>query len=231
MFERLKNVENVQKGLINGNNKLDSARSKSSLSSIFVSISSKSKNEDKDENEKTASELYQDGIEGIKDLKLPGEMQNKDEKSQMYLENNLNKIKNNLPDIYDKYQRFFNYIADEEKDNIDYEILSFKVADINFYDIYNNILYNYLNYFSELSTGKISIKDESFLKDLSKGFKFKSAYTKGKNNIENANDDLVFNNKETGDVVYKKVNNELSDSSKNIFQEAKQLFDLRVEIY
>ena len=158
-------------------------------------------------------------------------MQNKDEKSQMYLENNLNKIKNNLPDIYDKYQRFFNYIADEEKDNIEHEILSFKVADINFYDIYNNILYNYLNYFSELSTGKISIKDESFLKDLSKGFKFKSAYTKDKNNIENANDDLVFNNKETGDVVYKKVNNELSDSSKNIFQEAKQLFDLRVEIY
>ena len=29
----------------------------------------------------------------------------------------------------------------------------------------------------------------------------------------------------------KKVNNELSDSSKNIFQEAKKLFDLSVEIY
>ena len=68
------------------------------------------------------------------------------------------------------------------------------------------------------------------MKDLSKGFKLKSAYTKGKNNIENAYDDLVFNNKKTGDVVYKKVNNELSVSGKNIFQEAKQLFDLRVEI-
>ena len=42
-----------------------------------------------------------------------------------------------------------------KKDNIDYEILSSKVDDINFYDIYNNTLYNYLNYFSELSTGKI----------------------------------------------------------------------------
>ena len=29
----------------------------------------------------------------------------------------------------------------------------------------------------------------------------------------------------------KKTNNEISDSSKNIFQEAKMLFDLRVEIY
>ena len=41
---------------------------------------------------------------------------------------------------------------------------------------------------------------------------------------------MVFNNKEI-DVLYKKVDNELSDSSKNIFQEAKKLFDLRVKIY
>ena len=65
-----------------------------------------------------------------------------------------------------------------------------------------------------------------------KGFKLKSVYTtKGENNIEKAYDDLVFNNKKIDDVLYKKVNNELSDSSKNIFQEAKKLFDLRVEIY
>ena len=64
----------------------------------------------------------------------------KDEKSQMYLENNLNKIKNNIPDIYDKYQRFFKYIANKEKDNIEYEILSSKVDDINLYDRYINIV-------------------------------------------------------------------------------------------
>ena len=60
-----------------------------------VSISNKSKDEDQDqdENEKNARELYQDGIEGIKDLKLPVEIDIKDEKSQMYLENSLNKIK------------------------------------------------------------------------------------------------------------------------------------------
>ena len=29
----------------------------------------------------------------------------------------------------------------------------------------------------------------------------------------------------------KKTNNELSDRNKNVFQEAKKLFDLRVEIY
>ena len=127
LFKRLKNVENAQKDLINGNNKPDSARSIPSISSIFDSISSKSKDEDEDENEKTARELYQDGIEGMKGLKLPGEIESKDEKSQMYLENNLNKIKNNFSNIYDKYQRFFKYIANKEKDNIDYEILHKKL--------------------------------------------------------------------------------------------------------
>ena len=63
----------------------------------------------------------------MKGLKLPDEIEIKDEKSQMYLENNLNKIKNNIPDIYDKYQRFFKYIANKEKDNIDYEILHKKL--------------------------------------------------------------------------------------------------------
>ena len=148
----------------------------------------------------------------------------------MYLENNLNKIKNNFSNIYDKYQRFYKYIANEEKDNIDYKILSYKVDDINFYDRYNT-LYNYLNDFSKLSAGKISIKNKSFLKDLLKGFKLKSVYTKNENNIENACDDLVFNNKKIDDVLYKKVKNQISDENKNIFQEVKKLFDLRIEIY
>ena len=90
MFKRLKTIENAQKHLINGNNKPDSARSKSSLSSIFDSISSKSKDEDEDEdedeNEKTTRELHQDGIEGMKGLTLPGEIESKYEKSQIYLE-------------------------------------------------------------------------------------------------------------------------------------------------
>ena len=103
LFKRLKNIENAQKGLINGNNKNkpDSARSKLNLPSIFDSISSKSKDEDEDENEKTTQELYHDGIEGMKGLKLPDEIESNDEKSQIYLENNLNKIKNNFPNIYE----------------------------------------------------------------------------------------------------------------------------------
>ena len=60
LFKRLKNIENAQKGLINGNNKPDSARSKLSISSIFDSISSKSEDKDEDENKKTECELYQD---------------------------------------------------------------------------------------------------------------------------------------------------------------------------
>ena len=75
----------------------------------------------------------------------------------MYLENNLNKIKNNFSDIYDKYERFFKYIAKKEKDNIDYEILLSKVNDINFHDRYNT-LHNYLNYLFKLSAEKILIK-------------------------------------------------------------------------
>ena len=97
LFKRLKNIENAQKGLINGNDKPDNARSKLSIPSIFDSLSRKSK--DEDENEKTACELYQDVIEGMKGLKLPDKIEIKDEKSQMYLENNLNKIKNTFSDI------------------------------------------------------------------------------------------------------------------------------------
>ena len=136
----------------------------------------------------------------------------------MYLENNLNKIKNNFLDIYHKYQRLFQFIANKEIDIINYEILSSKVDNISFYDRYNTLY----NYFSKLSAEQSSIKNKSFLEDLSKGFKLKSVYTtKGENNIEKAYYDLVLNNKKIDDALYKKVNNELSNKNKNIFQEAK----------
>ena len=65
-----------------------------------------------------------------------------------------------------------------------------------------------------------------------KWFKLKSVYTtKGENNIEKAYDNLVFNDKKIDDVLYKKADNELINRNKNMFQEAKMLFDLRVEIY
>ena len=93
-------------------------------------------------------------------------------------------------------------------------------------------LYNYLNYFFKSSAKEISIKNKSFLKDPSKGFKLKSVYTtKGENNVEKAYDNLVFNDKKIDDVLYKKADNELINRNKNMFQEAKKLFDLRVEIY
>ena len=64
---------------------------------------------------------------------------------------------------------------------------------------------------------------KSFLEDLLKGFKLKAVYN---NKGEKAYDDLVWNNKKIDDVLYKKENNELSDKNKNIFQEAKKLFNL-----
>ena len=90
-------------------------------------------------------------------LIFPGEIKSKDEKYQMYLENNLKEIKNNFPNVYDKYPRFFQYIANKEKYSIDYEILLSKADNINFYDRYNT-LYNYLNHFSKFSAEEISIK-------------------------------------------------------------------------
>ena len=149
-------------------------------------------------------------------------MKNKDEKYQIYLENNLNEIKNNFPNVYDKYPRFFQYIANKEKYSIDYEILLSKADNINFYDRYNT-LYNYLNHFSKLSAEDISIKSKSFLEDLLKGFKLKSVYTKnGENNIEKAYDDLLLNNEKIDDMLYKNINNKLSDRNKNTFKKAKK---------
>ena len=89
----------------------------------------------------------------MKGLKLPDEIEIKDEKSY--------NIKNKIPDISDKYQKFFEYIANKEKENIDHEILSSKVDDINFYDRYNT-LYNYLNYFFKSSAEEISLKINHF---------------------------------------------------------------------
>ena len=92
-------------------------------------------------------------------------------------------------------------------------------------------MYSYFNYLSKVSVEEISIKNKSFLKDLSKEFKLKSIYTtNGEKNIEKAYNDLVFNNKKIDDVFYKNVKKGLSDKN-NIFQEAKKLFNLRVEIY
>ena len=89
---------------------------------------------------------------------------------------------------------FFMYIANKEKNDVDYEILSSKVDDINFYDRHDT-LYNYLNYFFTFSAEEISIRNKLFLEDLSKGFKFKSVYTtEGKINTEKAYDNLVLNN-------------------------------------
>ena len=96
LLKRLKNIENARKKLDN---------------SEYV----KDEDEDKDENKKNECDLYPGSIEGMEGLKLPAEIESKDEKSQMYLKNNLNKIKNNFLDIYDKYQRFSEHIADEEK--------------------------------------------------------------------------------------------------------------------
>ena len=122
---------------------------------------------------------------------------------------------------------FFQHIANKEKNNIDYKTLSSKVDVINLFDRYNTLY----NYFSKISVEKTSIKNKSFFKNLLKGFKFKCVYTKGKNNVKKAYDDLVLSNKKIDDVFYKRTKGKLSDRNEDIFQEAKNLLHLRVEIY
>ena len=122
----------------------------------------------------------------------------------MFLKNNICKIKDNFSDIYHKYQRFFKYIANKEKSSIDYELLSSKVADINFYYRYGT-LYNYLDDLLKSDVERISKKNQLFLEDLSKGLMLKKAYAISRKNIintEKTHDDLVLNDKKI-DVFYK----------------------------
>ena len=87
-------LTNIEKSQSSNNNNLSSPRSESS-EKILVSD-----DRDEDENAKIERDLYQGSIKGMKGLKLPVEIESKDEKSQMYLENNLNKIKNNFSEAY-----------------------------------------------------------------------------------------------------------------------------------
>ena len=91
-FLRDKEIENAQKEL--NNTDYFTPRSRNS---------EYEEDEDEDGNEKHERDIYQGNIEGMKGLKLPGEIESKDKESQMYLKNNLNKIRNNFPRIYDKY--------------------------------------------------------------------------------------------------------------------------------
>ena len=42
---------------------------------------------------------------------------------------------------------------------------------------------------------------------------------------------MFLSNKKINDIFYRKTKNKFDDKNKNIFQEAKKLFDLMVEIY
>ena len=78
------------------------------------------------------------------------------------------------------------------------------------------------NYLFKFSLEKNSIKNKSFLEDLSKGFNLKKGYPKnGKNDIERAYNNFVLGNKKIDDVFYKDVKKELGDKNKNVFRKQK----------
>ena len=57
------------------------------------------------------------------------------------------------------------YIADKEKNSVDYKMLSFKVADINFY-YRHGTLYDYLDHSLRSDAVEIFKVDKLFLEDL-----------------------------------------------------------------
>ena len=72
------------------------------------------------------------------------------------------------------------------------------------------------------------------MEDLSKGFRLKKAYATSRreiSNTKNAYNDLVLGNKTIGDVFHKTADKELSKNDKTIFQNAKKMFNLRIESY
>ena len=205
LFKRLKNIENAQRKLNNSDdNNSEYFTFKSQIDSKF----NEHKDEDEGENEKTERDLYQGCIEGMKGLKLPDEIESKDEKSQMYLENNLNKIRNNFPNIYDKYQRIFKHTADKEKSSIDYKMLSSKVKGIIFFDFLTvMILCTIIQIIcSSLVQNKLQKKINHFWKVHQKYVSLKRPLLPlkgGINNTEKAYDDLVLSiNKTSDDVFY-----------------------------
>ena len=137
ILNRLKNFEKNQNVNNNNNNESEpsSARSKSSKKALV----NEDEGEDENVNKKTECDIYQSSIEDMKGFELAGEIESKGKNSQIYVENNLNKTKNNFSDISDKYQIIFKYIANEEKYNIDYEILSISVEGVNFFDRHGNL--------------------------------------------------------------------------------------------
>ena len=64
------------------------------------------------------------------------------------------------------------YIANKEKNRIDCEMFSFKVADTNFYGKYGT-LYNYLNHWLKSGAEKILKKLNNFWKIYQKGLSLK----------------------------------------------------------
>ena len=81
-FLRDKNIENAQKELYNTDYFTPRSRN-----------SEYDEDEDEEGNEKTKRDIYQGNIEDMKGLKLPREIESKDEESQMYLKSNLDKLK------------------------------------------------------------------------------------------------------------------------------------------
>ena len=82
-------------------------------------------------------------------------------------------------------------------------------------------MYNYLSYFFKFRAEEISIKNKSFLEDLSKGFKLKSVYTTKGDNTEKAYDDLVLNNEKMMMCFIKKQTMSLVIAVKIFFKKQK----------
>ena len=132
-----------------------------------------------------------------------------------------------------------NYIASEEKKNIDYEVLSRQILIpskniFSFFDEYNDLYNFWFNLlFNNINLNNVKLQQTNFLKDLMNGFEVYKTIKKPKNELNYKAEDLylilLVNPIKTVNGIFlnkpKDINNE------GIYLQAWILFDLRVKSF
>ena len=171
-------------------------------------------------------------MKGINILELKNETQTSFE----YLKSNTEVSFDSFPNIfYSDLKEFFNYIASEEKKNIDYEVLSRQILipSRNLFSFFgeHNDLYNF--WFTLLlnntNLNDVKLQQTNFLKDLMNRFRVYKKIKKPKKKWDYKAEDLYLillgnPNKIVNDIF---LNKRKDKNNKEIYLLARILFDLR----
>ena len=136
-------------------------------------------------------------------------------------------------------KRFFNYnyIADQEKQNIDYSILSNEISlpsgdVLNFLNKYHDLYNFWIDALFDTSLDNIKSQQVNFLRDLMNGFSVYRNISKPKKKLNHGAEDLYLmllgNPKKTVDDIL--INEPRDTSNKETYKQAIELFRLREQI-